>query len=337
MKKKFFLLNKGIAILILLLFMNRLSAQDVIVKTDNEQIKAKIIEIGSTEIRFKYFDAQDGPIVVVNRREVKLIRLMTTDGLVKTIVITDESKEDPMSTGNGAILNKTSSLKFNFFSPLDHQLAFSYEWMIKPGFNWEVGLGLVGLGLNELDQYNSHGLYLRTGAKFLLGNSSDVEIQGQRYAHPLKGKYFKVEAVFYDISATDTNYFYNYTFGSSSNRVNNKYLGAALNLIYGRQFIFGNSITVGYYAGVGYAFESATSEFFGTPSSYNQYEDYDYKRFAFAYFGRNFPITLTAGFNIGWIIKTPYWLSNLFKPSASSQPAQRHISDRGAGYDRLKN
>lgn len=49
-------------------------AQDVIIKNSGEEIKAKIIEIGSTEIKFKKFDNPDGPVYIIPKNDLLLIR-----------------------------------------------------------------------------------------------------------------------------------------------------------------------------------------------------------------------------------------------------------------------
>src|ERR1700739_849882 len=87
-------------------------AQDVIIKKDNEQIKAKILEIGETEIKYKLFDAPDGPTIIINRREVKTLKIQ---GKNDKSTVMDVAKVDPMSVGNNIIADKTSSLKFHFF------------------------------------------------------------------------------------------------------------------------------------------------------------------------------------------------------------------------------
>ncbi len=314
-----------------------ISAQDLIVKKNNETIKAKILEIGSTEIKYKLFDAPDGPIIVINKREIKTLKIHEENGKGDKVM---NISEDPMSVGNGIILDKTSSIKFDFFSPLNHHLGFDYEWMIKPGFNWEAGVGIVGPGTgllsNTSSSYNTHpkGFFIRTGPKFLLGNSSDIEIDGARYAHPLKGRYFKVEAILYSLSKTYQidDYFYNTTNINTPIDVQRSYLGTALNLIYGRQYIFGNSITVGWYVGLGYAAESKTTT--NTDPGINPVDlaaimdldnALDWKRYSHNYFGSNFPITYTAGFNVGYIFKTPEWISDIGKGKGNrSKPPSRH-------------
>jgi hypothetical protein len=297
-------------------------SQDIIIKKDNEELKVKIIEVGTTEIKYKFFDAPDGPTMVIEKKEVKTLKIKGQNG---KIISMDENKPDPMSISNTAILDKTSSLKFNFFSPLTHQLAFNYEWMIRPGFNWETGISVVGPGVGIFDQLvdlHPKGFIVRTGCKFLLGNSSDVEVDGGRYAHPLKGRYFKIETILYDISTdynANANAFNNLngTYSSTIVPVHDNFVGATLDLVYGRQWIFGNSITVGWFIGVGYAFENKTC-------SYAAGDIDTGSRYAFEFLGNSLPIAATFGFNIGFICKTPYWLSNMTSPRVSNTTPSRH-------------
>ena len=336
--KNYTLFIKGCCLLGILFFstIKSIHAQDLIVKKNNETIKAKILEVGTTEIRYKLFDSPDGPTLVINKREIKTLKIHAENGKNdKVMNITD----DPMSAGNASIVDKTSSFKFHFFSPLNHHLAFSYEWMVKPGFNWEAGIGIVGPGVGLLSNagsiYNTHpqGFFLRTGPKFLLGSSSDIEIEGARYAHPLKGRYFKVEAILYTLSKSyQIDYYYNGNGTYAPIDVHRSYLGAALNLIYGRQVIFGNSITVGWYAGLGYGMENKT-----TTSSYPAGTNpvyveealaidnlIDNKRYSHGYFGSKFPITYTIGFNIGYIFKTPEWISGIGHSKQNVKAPSRH-------------
>lgn len=323
--KNYNLFNK-IVVLSILFFISiaAVQAQDLIIKKNNETIKAKILEVGTTEIKYKLFDSPEGPTFTVNKRDVKSMKIQSENGKSdKVMNVTD----DPMSVGNAAIVDKTSSIKFHFFSPLTHKLAFTYEWMVRPGFNWEAGVGFVGPGVGLFDQViNLHprGFYIRTGPKFLLGSSSDIEIEGARYAHPLKGRYFKIEAIMYTLSKNYKQEVYNpNTNVIETFPVQTSYWGAALDLIYGRQYIFGNSITVGWYTGLGYGFENKNT----TYSNNNLILDYDPSRYSHTFFGEKFPITYTAGFNIGYIFKTPEWISNIGKSKVNSRPPSRHSMD----------
>jgi hypothetical protein len=279
---------------------NKEAQDDIIVKKDGSTtLKVKIVEMGNKEIKFRLPNEPDGPIITINKSEVKTVKIKDQ--------IVYEYKPDPFSTSNSGILDKTSSIKFHFFSPLRTHLALTYEWMNKPGFNFEAGLGIIGVGVKPINDFgngvsNPKGAFLRFGPKFLLGNSSDIEIEGARYAHPLKGRYFKVEMI---LQALNTRNFVD-TGSFTTTRVyyTNKYQSVTLNLIYGRQNIYGNAVTVGYYFGVGYSLESKTT--IGKPVNTNWYYDYDSpRRYSHVYFGKEFPLTLTAGFTIGLIHKTP--------------------------------
>ena len=296
---------------------------DIIIKKDNEQLKVKVLEIGSTTVKYRYFDSPNGPVIVMEKRDIKTIKIK---GKMDKSYDVINNEPDPMSTGNAAILDKTSAFKFNFFSPLAHHLAFSYEWMIRPGFNWETGLGIVGPGVglsNSLVNLHPKGAFLRTGAKFLLGNSSDVEVAGERYAHPLKGRYFKIEAILFDISKDYDISSYNYSiynYYPTTAQVHDNYVGITLDIVYGRQFIVGNSITLGWYVGVGYGFESKTTSLSSTVSNYYS----DPTRYSHLYMGDTFPMILTGGFNIGYIFKTPEWINRITAPRVSNTSPSRH-------------
>ncbi|MBC7694027.1 MAG: hypothetical protein H7141_01130 [Burkholderiales bacterium] len=56
-----------------LFFTARYICQDVIVKKDSTRIKSKILEIRPDEIKFKYFDYQDGPLITLSKKEVAYI------------------------------------------------------------------------------------------------------------------------------------------------------------------------------------------------------------------------------------------------------------------------
>ncbi|HEX8516360.1 MAG TPA: hypothetical protein VF868_09195 [Bacteroidia bacterium] len=60
-------------IILLSAFSNILPAQDTIIKRDQDHILAKILEISVAEIKYKSFDAQDGPTFVIRKSDVSRI------------------------------------------------------------------------------------------------------------------------------------------------------------------------------------------------------------------------------------------------------------------------
>jgi len=298
-------------------------SEDIITKKDGSVLKTKIIELGTNDVRFKLYNNPDGPTMTMRKFDIKTIQI---DGQ-----IVYEYKEDPLSVTNHSILDKTSTLKFYFFSPLNHNLAFGYEWMDKPGFNWDLGLGIIGPGVTKpnstisVTTTNPKGLFIRGGPKFLLGNSSDVE-EGEgerkiRYSHPLKGRYIKVEMIlnaFSTINTINNNLVYN----SGPNITYKKsFQSVTLDLQYGRQFIYGNAMTLAWYAGMGYSYENKTSTL---PSQYVNYDILNIARYSHSYFGETFPLVFTWGLTVGYIFKTPQMLSKSPKVTTGSLPAKHY-------------
>ena len=299
------------------------SGEDLIIKKDGSIIKAKISEIGTDEVKFKLYNNPDGPILSLKKSEINSVKV---DG--QSVY---EYKADPRSISNAAILDKASTLKFHFFSPLSHHLAFSYEWMKKPGFNLEAGFGIYGIGVSPWDKalnISPRGAFVRFGPKFLLGSSSEVEVEGIKYSHPIKGRYFKPEITLSVLSLTyrvDTGNIFtgNGTTSPGTTSFTNKYQSLVINLIYGRQRIYGNTITLSYYFGLGYGFESKRT--IGTRPTF-WYGDFDWRRYSYWYMGKNFPLTITAGFAIGYILRTPDWLTG--KKAIVNRPPTRHSMDK---------
>lgn len=295
--------------------------EDLIVKKDGTTIKVKIVEIGGEDVKYKMYTNPDGPTLTIKKKEVQTIKI---EGQVVY-----EYKEDPYSISNTAILDKNSTLKFNFFSPLYRHLAFTYEWMIKPGFNWETGIGIIGPGFKpeneELDR-NPRGLFLRIGPKFLLGSSSDIEVEGGRYAHPLKGRYLKPELIFTAMSVTIAQDTGSSMWGIGHLSYTERYQALAVNLVFGRQYILGNTITAGYYIGMGYAFENKVTV--GTNPNNNIWYEWNPQRYSYIYMGKNFPLTFTMGFTIGYIFRTPEWMGGpKSPPKKSNRPPSRYSMD----------
>ena len=64
---------KYLAILCALFIGGKLISQDQLFKKDNTKLEVKILEINPTEIKYKLFNYEDGPIITVLKSEVALI------------------------------------------------------------------------------------------------------------------------------------------------------------------------------------------------------------------------------------------------------------------------
>ena len=52
---------------LLSMFMGNISAQDVIVKKDGSTILSKVMEVGSTEVKYKKYSNLDGPLYTISK------------------------------------------------------------------------------------------------------------------------------------------------------------------------------------------------------------------------------------------------------------------------------
>lgn len=64
---------KKILLFIMLLSATCVSAQDVIVKKDGSTILSKVIEIGTSEIKYKKYSNQNGPTYTITKSEIQAI------------------------------------------------------------------------------------------------------------------------------------------------------------------------------------------------------------------------------------------------------------------------
>lgn len=138
------------------LFSKNLSAQDTIVKNNYTRILAKVLEINQKEIKYKKFDNPDGPLYIIDRKEVS--RIVYSNGSVDTIsgkhVITvpENVKSDPRvkDFGLNYISITLSDVLFGF-------ATIGYERVLKSGkFGIKIPLsvGFKDLHFSDSAQYS---------------------------------------------------------------------------------------------------------------------------------------------------------------------------------------
>lgn len=81
-----------ITTLTIILTLNICLSQDLITKKSGEEIVAKILEVGQTEIKYKKFDFQDGPTFVILKSDVLMIRY--ENGTKDIFIETNKSTEN---------------------------------------------------------------------------------------------------------------------------------------------------------------------------------------------------------------------------------------------------
>lgn len=226
--------------------------------TEGKTIVCKVREIGDDEIKYVMEGYRDDLQFGIDKN--KVARIVFGDGRVMEL-------SDSMFGSENYTDQRKNAFKFHFFSPLTGATAFSYERSLKPGRSMEFGLGIIGLGSNDLslnDSDDASGAYFKLGYKFI--KSPDFYLKGMKYAHLLKGAYFKPEIALSAFNYIPGNNFYwgdpNWETPNDEENV----LMAAFILNVGKQWIFSDRFLVDWHIGAGYGFgdnDSNTARHYG--------------------------------------------------------------------------
>ncbi len=293
MKKIFFLITLFICASQLL------KAQDKIYRKNGKIVEAKVLEIGSAEIKYKEYNNPDGPIYILETDRIK--KIVFADGKVQTF--TDNFKDKELYTGQA-----TKAIKINFFSPLYGYTEFGYEKNIGVGKSFEVSAGIIGLGkTDQLTYYNSQlqgvkrkqsGAFVSGGYKF--GKLPDFILFGRtRMTHLMQGTYIKPIL-----------YFGHYSENMLIEKGNNLYdVGkqnvtfGALQIEVGRQWVLGDKVTLDIYEGLGYGVDNKKDSYQYLNSTYNGFNDEAAFNYANSRIGKSPSVSFTFGIKLGLLIK----------------------------------
>jgi len=282
---------------------------DTLYTNTNRKIPCKIYEINEFEIKYRMASALDGPYFVVEKSTIRKYTL--SNGYTEMLLPDELSIENE----HREILGNREVVKINPFGFAFNHVSLSYEKVIKVGMNLDVEVGYINNSINSNDafrqaygNYNNpfiSGAYLKPGVKFFLGE--DFSVRGLKYAHPLKGRYIKLDLAgsYLNYHGLTRTYNYNGTATVVTTDLNTVAYGGFVN--YGRQFILGNILTLEYYFGVGFTGQSLSYSNPDFTSFQNQYyyrDNYATSIGNYYGFGRIPLIGLsgTCGFRIGYII-----------------------------------
>lgn len=143
------------AVLLGLFFISTAYSQDVITKSNGDEINAKIIEVTQTEIKYKKFDHLDGPIYTLSLSEVFMVKY--ENGTKEIFSQDDKSKINKLPEGvrPGMMYKELKGIyDYNLYTPQysdPHNLyAAGICSFLIPGLgqmiSGEVGRGLGFLG-----------------------------------------------------------------------------------------------------------------------------------------------------------------------------------------------
>ncbi len=299
------------------------SQADTLYLQKNKKIACKILEINDTEIRYKIASNPEGPLYVIDKSSVNKYTL--ANGFTELLLPDELSLENE----HKEIIGNRQVIKLHPFSIANNQISLAYEKVIKVGMNIDAEAGYINSELGSTNtlfrnsglnnSIRNNGFYFKPGIKFFLGQ--DFSVKGLKYAHPLKGRYIKLDLAVSYINFEDLSLVY---YGQSTypyqgavptqtvySNLNSVAYGGFVN--YGRQFILGNILTMDYYIGAGFTGQTQTysnPDFFNNPFTNSQNYNYNYygreNTSIYNYHGflriPNSGLSFTAGFRIGYII-----------------------------------
>lgn len=283
-----------IVIAVALFFSVTLFAQDQIIKRNGQVVKAKVIEVGTSEIKYKLPDNIDGPLYAIDKNTVT--KIIYENGHVDNF--TTDFKDTSNYSGQ---MHK--AIKLDFLAPLLGYSQFTFEKSTGVGKSYELSLGIIGLGKSQqLDYYyenlvstkrNQLGVFAAAGYKF--NKLPDFLFGRTRFTHIMQGAYAK--PVFY---------LGNYSENRVAYKGNNEYVTekqnvtfGALQIEFGKQWVFGEKFLIDVYWGLGYGADNKKQN--GGDYYYdNNTTAYNY---ANARLGKSPGLSSTFGLKAGLLIK----------------------------------
>ncbi len=277
-----------------LIFFTVANAQDKIYRKNGKVVQAKIIEVGSTEIKYRVYGDETGPIYILETDKIKKIDFQNGTSQKFLLDIKDPEQYEGQ-------LKK--AIKVDFFGPLLGYSQISFEKSTGVGKSYEVGLCIIGAGKNSvLDYYdntlrnvrhNQFGFAGSIGYKF--NKWPDFLFGRSRFTHLMQGAYAK--PVLYVGNYSENRVVYKQNSQYVMERPNVTF--GALQIELGKQWVFGDKVLLDLYWGFGYGFDNKKNG-----NGYYYYDDdtsaYNYLN---ARLGRTPGFSVTGGLKIGLLIK----------------------------------
>lgn len=137
------------------------NAQDLITLKDGSDVQAKIIEVGTTEIKYKRFSNLDGPVFIVNKSDVLIIRY--ENGEKDVFVETKQKDEISLNTSEPIV----AGMKYNEYCKLYDTKNYRPQSTDPYSRGWAgvASAFIPGLGQGVAGEWGR-------GALFFLGNLS---------------------------------------------------------------------------------------------------------------------------------------------------------------------
>lgn len=244
---------------------------DKIIKLNNDVIECNVKIV---EVDYITYSTNENTNAFSKISTNDVSKVVFENGTVKSFhqEASNTTKSNKTKSSSSNDLGNRNILKFSFLSPLLGHSEFSYARKIKPGQSFQVSFGVIGWGIDIIDEDPS-GYYTKVGYRFMKNAvGDDKTIMSKLFS----GSYVMPELAFRNF---DKNV------DKGENRVTTQDFAILLN--FGRQIAFSDAFMIDYYFGAGYTFSNSD----------NNYGSH----YGFVTFGNSFPIAISAGLRIGYL------------------------------------
>lgn len=269
-----------------------LHAQDKIYRKNGQVVKAKVIEVGSSEIKYKIFGDDASPIYVLETDRINKIEF--ENGRTEKFKL--DLKDPEQYEGQ---LKK--AIKIDFLGPLLGYSQITFEKSTAIGKSYELTLGIIGAGKNQVLEYydntfrtskmNQFGITVSAGYKF--NKLPDFLFGKTRFTHLMQGSYAKPIVYLGNYSQNRLAYKDNYQVVLDRQNIS----FGALQIELGKQWVFGDKFLLDTYWGFGYGFDNKKG------NNYYYEDDTAAYNFINARLGRSPGFSTTFGIKMGMLIR----------------------------------
>lgn len=268
-------------------------AQDKIYRKSGKVVEAKVLEVGSEEIKYRVYRDTTGPLYTLATDKIK--KIVYENGREESFTV--DIKDPEYYEGQ-----LRRAIKVDFIAPLTGYSQFSYEKSTGVGKGYELTLGIIGAGKSDvLDYYdntlrstrkNPFGIGVSAGYKF--NKLPDFLFGRTRLRHIMQGSYVKPSIILGNYSENQVVYKQSQQYVVE--RHNTSF--GALHLELGKQWVFGDRFLVNLYYGFGYGFDNKYND--NDSYYYNENAAYNYMN---SRLGSSPGFSVMGGIKLGWLIK----------------------------------
>jgi hypothetical protein len=272
-----------------------LFSQDKIYRKNGQVVNCKIIEIGTETVKYKPSDNPTGPDYTIDKDRIK--KIVFESGKEETFTV---NIKDPELYSD----QLRQAIKINFLSPLMGYTQFNYEKVTKVGQGYELSVGIIGLGKNQLLDYgysyttgnlqttrkSPFGIFAGAGYKF--NKLPDFLFNSTRFTHIMQGVYAK--PMLYIGHYAENRVLYKGTTNPYELERQNITFGS-LTIDFGKQWVFGERFLIDTYWGLGYGFDNKKGDgLYSSDDASNNYVSYRLG-------GNGSGLGVTFGIQAGWL------------------------------------